>query len=227
MVLAIVLTMAGCASSPKNPIVINEKYKSLIQVENIEAKGDKITVNAKDTPRLLLLVPDDKGNVFENLYPKFKEKLISKGFVVVNKPEDADVALVFGMIADYMKAANDSSVSSGIGGEKIAGKVGAAVMTGGISLIGDMFNNEERAVMTVQLLKSPMLTGEASKWMDKQYKSKTGSDWLLSTEIMDLKRNEKTPAVSYAIVDTISDAWLKDHVVDNATAITPISAVAK
>lgn len=213
----IVTLLTGCSSTPKAPIVINEKYRSLIEVENLEQPSfgsNKIKINAKITPRLFLIVPDEKGETLQVVYNNFKSKLSAKGFVIVDKVEEADLGLVISTIGDYMQAANDNGVASSLSGDKVAGHVGAALATGGLSLVGELFNSKERAVLMTQIIKSPVLADAKEIKVYKKYKTKDGSDFIVSTQVMDFKRGGKTPAVSFAIVDTIFDGWMTEHIAD-------------
>jgi hypothetical protein len=170
-------------------------------------------IDLKDKKKVYVTARDNAGNTMQNITLQFKEKFAKTGMIMVDEVADADIALLFGSV--YMPEANSTSGENGVNEVEVSGKVGAAIMTGGLSLIGDMFNSEKRAVLDGFLMTEPMLENPLVKeGAGVRFKSKNGSSWVISQQILDFKVINKSPEVSVAVIDTLFEAWRKEHIVE-------------
>ena len=206
-----VLLLAGCGSS-KPPSVLNEKYHSVIEVTGMKQpwSSTEYKINLKDKKKVYVTARDNAGNTMQNVTLQFKEKFAKTGMIIVEDVAEADIAL-----SVYMPEANSTSGANGVNELEVSGKMGAAIMTGGLSLIGDMFNSEKRAVLDGFLMTEPMLENPLVKeGAGVRFKSKNGSSWVISQQILDFKVINKSPEVSVAVIDTLFEAWRKEHIVE-------------
>jgi hypothetical protein len=214
VVLAVLVFLTGCSSS-KPPSVLNEKYHTVIEVTGMKQpwSSTEFKIDLKDKKKVYVTARDNAGNTMQNVTLQFKEKFAKTGMIIVEDVAEADIALLFGSV--YMPEANSTSGANGVNEVEVSGKVGAAIMTGGLSLIGDMFNSEKRAVLDGFLMTEPMLENPLVKvGAGVRFKSKNGSSWVISQQILDFKVINKSPEVSVAVIDTLFEAWRKEHIVE-------------
>lgn len=214
VILAVLILLTGCASS-KAPSVLNEKYRTVIEVAGMKQpwSSTDYKISLKDNKKVYVIARDNTGNTMQNVTVQFKEKFAKTGMIIVDEVAEADIALLFGSV--YMPEANSATGTNNVNETEISGKVGAAIMTGGLSLIGDMFNTEKRAVLDGFLMTQPMLENPLIKeGAGVRFKSRNGSSWVLSQEILDFKVINKSPEVSVAVIDTLFEGWKKEHIVE-------------
>ena len=211
---ATLLVLSGCASFTKLPVVTTEQSRAVIEIISVEEMGDsvKIKIDPKVTPKLLFVFREKDGYQYDNLRALFKTKLTAQGFTIVDKAEDADYTFGFDVSGGYMRAADESGTAGGVSGEQIA----VAIMTGGLSLIGDLFSSKKVEQSIIQMLRSPVVIDENGFPNTKKYKARDGSEFVSFPMLIVFKQGKESSGLPLAVVNALMDSWIKQHVLSGA-----------
>lgn len=101
---------------------------------NSEASHKRIASDLKKG--VFVTVVGGWSTTFHKTSSFVKDQLVLKGIKVVDRPEDADIGLQIAPIAFPMDEV-ETGMASGFDKERLATMVGTAILTGGISLLGE------------------------------------------------------------------------------------------
>lgn len=221
---AVTLALAFTAAT-----VMAEEMKDFhLQAETPKpmAFTDKFKLKPSDYPHGVYVAANGGWSA---TYPKaaaiIAEKLKARGFVVTNKIEEADLGIGFWSTGMPLDAVEEQS--SGIVGDKVASTVGAAIMTGGISLIASGLSLTGKQKGLAQLggapFKGPLkLTGRGRITSDEGA-TKSG------VEMANYTADENNSIVYAKLFNLLADEWIKeftDEAVPATVAASPAVPVA-
>lgn len=192
-----------------------------VQATVVERGDGEIKFTPSDVPNgIYLVVHSGWSTLHPNMAEIIKSKLKEKGFVISEKIDEADVGINFygfGMSFDDIER-NTTSINK----EHVATTIGAAILTGGVSLIASGIQMsgkfKGRVVLGSFLYKTPLkLTGRGRVDSDK---GKTA--YSVYTEFV---ADEKNAVVLTKLFGLLVDGYINEFFTTQAKPIAVVAPV--
>lgn len=162
LVLPIFFTSAFASESVADNNAVDLKF-------NLVSSTDKASVDpvhkiiASDLKKgVFVTVVGGWSTTFHKTSSFVKERLVSKGIKVVDKPEDAEIGLQILPISFQMDEV-ETGMAAGIDKEHLVSLVGTAIFTGGISLLGETWRKSAstgggQVILDARFFKNPKIS---------------------------------------------------------------------
>jgi hypothetical protein len=195
-----VLTTFSYAEETKNDVQIN-----LISV----TEKVFVTSNQKIDASLLkkgvfVSVVGGRSSIYQKTADLVKDRIASKGVKVVNSPEDAEIGMVIVPVSFEIDEV-ESGLDAGINKEHLFAMIGSAIVTGGVSLAGETWRQQNKNVQVsfaIGFFDNPKTAQNGKISGDRTYGA-------VSTIVYNA--NQEGAKVSTAVLTAYVDKLIENH----------------
>lgn len=210
--------MAICLLTSFATSTFAEETKPDMQV-NIISEQDKVfgeKIRSFSLKKgIFVTVVSGWSTVYQKTADIVKEKLISQGIKVVDKPEDAEIGIQI-VPLEFEMSEVESSIDAGINKEHLFSVIGSAIFTGGISLLGETWHHKgqnARVAIAASFYVNPKISSSGKL---------SGDSAFGSTSTIIYNANQEGAQVSTAVFVAYVDKLIENHFIIEPKAAEPV-----